>query len=348
MSNSVKRRRHRILRELRTYYISRCIQGYDWARYFCFVGGRGAGKSTDIQRFLVKQWIEKGTPFTWVRLTDAEIQKIKADNCKNAFEAIVKKKYPQLEDLKLKADNLYCQGKLLCQFKSLSTFQNDKGTALYDCTKDNEWSYVLLDEMNKARGSRSSGDPVYQFKNMIETSLRNKKKKIKVFMIGNLEGLNSMMAGCFGFLPLQGKFGIYKLRKRKAVIHYFDDSESFKEESKDRTANLIGQEEESTFSNIILSDVSLIRKNARCVKPLYRIKFKDKSFVAWDCNNETVITQWGGESCPKVIPMEPFLDEKFDKKMVQRIRNMYDIRAFRFKTLIAQELFRLSLMTMNK
>ena len=86
MGQSKKRRENLKRMQKRTWYSSRAMQGYDWARFFVFVGGRGAGKSTDIQRFLAKQWSLTGQPFTWLRLSDAEIKKLKADNGHDCWE----------------------------------------------------------------------------------------------------------------------------------------------------------------------------------------------------------------------------------------------------------------------
>lgn len=352
MSNSRKRREHLKLLQLRTWYLSRCILGHNWARFFVFCGGRGAGKSTDLQRFLVKQWKEKGVPFTWLRLTDAEVDKLKADKGKDAFEPIVKAQYPELNNLKLHGDNLYVvndkeEEVLICRFKSLSTFHNDKGTALYDCFED-DWSYVFLDEMNKSSNARRTGDPVFQFANMLETLLRTKDRKIKVLMVGNLEGLSSMMAGCFNWIPLEGKFGIYKIRKHKAVIHYFDDTEAFKQKKANSTSNLI-ETNHSTFTNVIQLDTSLIRKKSRLLRPSYRIKFPDgKSFCVWeDQNQKPVITMWKGQPTSRTIAMAPHLDALYDTKLRNNIIDKYNYRLFYFRDLKTQELFRQALILIN-
>lgn len=340
MSNSKKRRENLKKVQDRTFYTSRCIQGYSWARFFVFVGGRGRGKSTDIQRFLVKQWREKGTEFTWLRLTDAEIKKLKQDNAKDAFEAVVKERYPELNNLKMKGDNLYADGKLLCRFKSLSTYGSDKGTALYDC-KDDGWSYVLLDEMNKVDGARSSGNTVHQLKNMVETLLRTKNKKIKVFMIGNLEdALGSILPGAFNFIPLDGAFGIYKLRKRKTVIHYFDDSEAFKLKKAESTSNLIGSNH-STFTNKIILDKSLLKNKVRLVAPFRRIMFtKDVSFTLWlGQDGSTIITEYNGENVP-VTAMRPHLDQVYVADRRNEIKDRYFKKGYYYHNLITQELFK--------
>lgn len=348
MGQSKKRRENLKRMQSRTWYSSRAMQGYDWARFFVFVGGRGAGKSTDLQRFLAKQWSITKTPFTWLRLSDAEIKKLKADNGADCWEPVVKKQYPFLYNLKVKADNMYADGQLLCNFKALSTFQNDKGTALYNSSNDG-WSYLMLDEMNKAVGTRRTGDPVYQFANAVETLLRTKDQKIKIFMIGNLEGLSSMMAGVFNWVPLEGKFGIYKLRSKKAVIHYFDDTEAFKERKKNSTSALIAPSA-STFSNVLQYSTKLIDKHARCIKPLYRIKFEDRSYICWKAQGEDreLITLWDGRvTAPVTIPMQRFIDERYDKNLKDNIILRVNNEAYRFRNLITQELFRQSLMCMK-
>lgn len=344
MSNSKKRRQNLIKMQQRPYYSSCCIQGYTWARFFGFVGGRGAGKSTDIQRFLVKQWKTTKTPFIWLRLTDIEIKKIKQDNCKNAFEPIVVQKYPELENLKLKGDNLYCNGELLCQFKSLSTFHNDKGTALFDATTD-KWIYIMLDEMNKVEGARASGDICYQFKNMVETITRNRTHKIKIFMIGNVEGMDSMLAGAFNWLPIDGKFGIYKLKSRKCVIHYFDDTEAFKELKKNSTSSQIGDRSESTFSNKIILDKSNLDKKARLLRPTVKIVFPgNQIYCEWASQNDDIfITKWRGQPCARTIAMAPHLDAKYNSKERDFVKKMYNSKIYKFKDLSTQELFKLSM-----
>lgn len=348
MSQSKKRRAALGRLQQRTWFSSRAIQGYNWARFYALVGGRGAGKTTDIQRFLVKQWREKKTVFTWLRLTDAEIKKIKQNNARSAFDPVVVAQFPELNDLKVKGDDLYCQGQLLCQFKSLSTFHNDKGSALYDALIDN-WSYILLDEMNKAQGARSSGDTVYQFANMLETVLRTKKSKIKVFMIGNLEGLSSMMAGVFGWIPLEGKFGIYKLRKKKAVIQYFDDTEAFKRQKAESTSSLIDSNS-STFTNVLAYNTELIEKRARLMRPLYRIVFNDCSYTVWNTQSDHQLITKDNKTkvpVPYSIAMERLLDVRYDKKMKEKVVQFVNGRFYHFKDLITQELFRQSMAQMK-
>lgn len=352
MAQSKRKRKNKARLQFRTWFSSRAIQGHWWARFFALVGGRGAGKTTDIQRFLVKQWRTTGTPFMWLRLTDAEIKKIKQNGARNAFDAVVVRQFPELTDLKIKGDDLYCQGKLICSFKSLSTFQNDKGSALYDALCD-QWSYIMLDEMNKAAGSRSSGDPVYQFANAMETILRTKKTKIKIFMIGNLEGLSSMMAGVFNWVPLEGKFGIYKLRKKKAVIQYFDDTEAFKKQKAESTSSLIDSGS-STFTNVLAYNTTLIDKHSRLVKPIYRIKFVDNSYIVWSAQGVPyqIITRDEPKKpllpVPLVIPMERLLDAKYDKKSKDRIIQGVNGMCYHFRNLITQELFRQSMMMMKQ
>lgn len=348
MGQSKTRRANLQRMQSRPFYCGRAMQGYDWARFFVYVGGRGVGKTTEQQRFLVKQWTETGTPFTWLRLSDAEIKKLKADNGADSWDAVVRQQFPCLNNLKLKADNMYADGKLICNFKSLSTFQNDKGSALYDATNDG-WSYILLDEMNKAAGTRKNGDPVYQFANAMETLLRTKDHKIKIFMIGNLEGLSSMMAGVFNWVPMEGKFGIYKLRSKKAVIHYMDDTEAFKALKANSTSQLIAPDR-STFTNVLTYSNKLIDKHSRVVKPLYRIKFEDASYICWSTQTGVdLITQWDGKvQTATVIPMQRLLDEKYDKRLKDNVILRVNAEAYRYRNLITQELFRQSLMTMKQ
>lgn len=349
MSNSVKRRENLKKLQTRTWYKSNCIQGYTWARFFVFLGGRGAGKSTDIQRYLVKRWVNDGTVFTWLRLTDAEIKQLKKDNCKDAIEPVVKNKFPDVnwDNMRVKGDNLYIDGKLFCRFMALSTYYRNKGNALFNCDND-EWDYIFFDEMNKVEGARNSGDVTHQFKNTIETLLRTKSQKIKVFMIGNLEGLSSILAGCFDWVPLEGKFGIYKVRRRKAVIHYFDDTAEFKKKKAEGTSNLIGSNH-STFTNQLLYDKKLIKKKVRLLSPEIRIKFSnEEQYILWRGQDEsyimTVYQPGITQVTPKkVIAMRPGLDERYDKRQRDKIKSWFDYQLIFYKNLITQELFKCSM-----
>ena len=346
MSNSKKRREHYdYMIKTRLWYSSRCLMGYlnsDAFRFICLIGPREAGKSFDIVEWLVKQWKEKDIPWIWYRLTDAEIKKLKQDNCRNAFESIVVQKY-KLDNLKLKGDNLYCDGKFMCTFKSLSTFHLDKGTTLYQADSKKP-IHCLLDEMNKEDGAKSTGPVCYQWANSLETAVRSRQGGIRIFMIGNMTGLSSILAGCFNFIPLDGKFGIYKIRKKKAIIHYMPETDPYKIRRQHATANLIDNGS-STFTNTIDFDRKNIYKG-RLTRPLYTVWFKkqnDSIFTVWETqNNKLCVCPYQGEQV-KEIPMKHYLDKTYDNELRNKILELYDLRILQFRNLITQEKFKTEL-----
>jgi hypothetical protein len=62
---------------LREWYSIRHMFSYaNWALIYILLGGREAGKSYGLTDFFVHQFIERGIPFTWLRLTEKAAGKL--------------------------------------------------------------------------------------------------------------------------------------------------------------------------------------------------------------------------------------------------------------------------------
>lgn len=314
------------------WYTVRSILGNDWAAFYILLGGREAGKSYSVMRFFIDQWKNKGKPFTWLRLKESSQKKLLKNNAMDLVDADIRRDFDL--DLTTKGSAVYDHGKLMCRVLALSTFYNDKGVALFDNDFDLGYN-IALDEMNKEKNERNDFDIAYAFVNQMENLVRSTKDKLNIFLIGNTLEEASDILCLFEFIPEE--FGRYYVRKKRAVIDYMPPTEKYLKRRKGTIADILTPTS-STFTNQIDIDKALIYKS-RSNKPSYIIMFsKEKRdwFTVW---NSKVIAQYNGEHVPK-IPMRPYLDEVYDSEQRDTIIAMFDARAFYFKTLFGQKLFK--------
>ena len=58
------------------WYNLRPILGFaNWAIFYILLGGREVGKSYSVTNFFVDQFVNRGIPFTWLRLTETAARK---------------------------------------------------------------------------------------------------------------------------------------------------------------------------------------------------------------------------------------------------------------------------------
>lgn len=341
-----------IAKEESAFYNLRSILGcYNWAIFYFLIGARQAGKSYAITDFLVKQFVKKGIPFYWLRLTETSARKLLANNAEKLVDPDLRRKYGL--DLITNGNNVYAiskrskpdkngkakilEKKFMCGVYNLATFYNDKGSGLYDkdfLNDPNMKYHICLDEMNREKGEKKSFDIVYAFVNQIENLVRNTKDKIRVFCIGNTLEEASDLLSAFNFIPEE--FGRYKLKSKRAVIDYLEPTTAYKEMRKGSIADIL-MPAASTFANKIDSDYSLIY-TGRLTKPTNVIKFsKDIKdwFTIWD---SAIISQYNKEKVP-VIAMKPYLDEFFDTHLRDQIILNFDYRNYAYKNLVTFKLF---------
>ena len=339
---------------------TRSLLGNDWALYFIIVGGREGGKSYDVTHTYVRQFLQKGRPFYWIRLTEASKRKLLNNNAEKLIDPDLRRRYNL--DIVTSGDNVYCvtkrskpdkdgktkilEKKLMARVLDLSTFYNDKGSGLYDKNfLDDESMYynIAMDEMNREANEKNTFDIVYAFANQIENIIRSTKKRVRIVCIGNLLEDASDILAAFNFIPEE--FGRYYLRSKRCVIDYIAPSEKYLKRRKGTAADILAGNS-STFTNQIKTDKTLISKARRC-KPTAIIKFtKNKKdwFTVWDGK---VIAQYNNEH-QMVIPMRPYLDEIFSAENRNSIITAFDNRAFLYHTLIDFKLFQKNLELLRK
>ena len=335
----------------REWYNLRPILGYaNWAIFYVLLGGREIGKSYSVTNFFVDQFVNKGIPFTWLRLTEAQARKLLQNNAEKLVDPDLRRKYNL--DLVTSGNNVYQVTKrskpdkngktkiiskvLMARVYSLSTFYKDKGSIFdKDFLNDPTMRYnIAIDEFEREKGEKNTFDITYSLVNQLENLVRSTKDRIKIFFLGNqLEDASDILCA-MDFIPEE--WGIYKLKSKRCVIHNIEPSEAYKKRRKGTIADIL-MPEASTFTNKIDTDKSLINKKS-LVAPSYIVKFtKDKNdwFTIWDGN---IVAKYKGEK-KQVIAMRPYLDEVFSPDIQKNMLTLFDTRSFQYRNLITFKQF---------
>ena len=348
MSKIKNHRNKEIQKKLNSeWYSLRPILGYaNWAMFFILLGGREAGKSYSVTNFFVDQFVNKGIPFYWLRLTDRQTEKLLNNNADRLVDPDLRRKYNL--DLVTNGMNVYAveRGKpeeghprgrilkkrLMARVLSLSTLYTDKG-ALFDkdFLNDEKMRYnIAVDEFQREKNERNTFDILYALVNQLENIVRSTKNRVRVFFMGNTLEEASDILCAFKFIPED--FGIFKLKSKRAVMHNIAPTEEYKARRKGSIADIL-MPTASTFTNKIDTDKALISKKPR--KRLTAIiKFsKDKNdwFSLWDGD---VISKWKNHASKDIYAMRPYLDERYNIEKVKSIFERFDSRNLKFQNLI--------------
>lgn len=334
------------------WYNLRPVLGHaSWGcMFYLLLGGREVGKSYSVTNFFVDQWKNKGIPFTWLRLTEAASRKLLMNNGEKLIDPDLRRKYNL--DLVTSGNNVYevtkrsepddegktkiLEKKLMARVYAISTFYNDKGSIFdKDFLNDPNMRYnIAIDEFQREEGEKNTFDITYSLVNQLENLVRSTKERIKIFFLGNTLEESSDILCAFNFIP--EKWGIFKLKKKRAVIHNIEPTEEYKKRRTGTIADIL-MPAASTFTNKIDTDNTLVTKQ-RLKEPSYVIKFrknKDTWFTVWDGN---VIKKYNGEKKP-VIALRPYLNEVFNIDSQKQVMLLFDTRSFMFSNLITFKQF---------
>lgn len=333
------------------WYNLRPILGHaNWAIFYLLLGGREIGKSYSVTNFFVDQFVHKGIPFTWLRLTEAATRKLLMNNAEKLVDPDLRRKYNL--DLVTSGNNVYhvtkrtepdengktkiLEKKLMARVYAISTFYNDKGSIFdKDFLTDPNMRYnIAIDEFQRESGEKNTFDITYSLVNQLENLVRSTKERTKIFFLGNTLEESSDILCAFNFIP--ESWGIFKLKKKRAVIHNIAPTDAYIKRRTGTIADIL-MPTASTFTNKIDTDTTLVSKK-RLIEPGYIIKFrksKDSWFTIWDGN---IIRKYNGEKKP-VIAMRPYLDEVFSVDQQKQTMLLFDTRSFMFSNLITFKQF---------
>ena len=341
-----QKKRKKELYDAKEWYTIRALLGNQWANWFIMAGARERGKTFSVQDFVLKCFFKPKSklyhvPFYWMRLNDIAIKNMLMNNGAKMFEPLLVRKYG-LEGIKVKGDSIFIGKLLLCRVYGLSNAYNNKGAALFD-KETFKGVNIIIDEVALEKGQRKTFDVVYNLKMQIENIVRSERDNVKVFMmLNNTEDCPELMA-MFGFIPIE--FGVYKLKRKHCVIDYIPNNKAYEERRKKALANEIDTGT-GNFTNKIERDLKLLFKG-RLTKPQYIVKFtKDKTdwFTVWDTN---VIAPYNNEKV-RSVAMKRYIDDMFLTEARDAVIEQEDVRAYRYKDILTQSLFRKNLEIIKK
>ena len=339
------------------YNLRPILGNANWAIFYLLLGGREIGKSYSVTNYLVDQYKNKGIPFTWLRLTEKQAQKLLTNNAEKLVDPDLRRKYNL--DLRTSGNNVYevkmedvevkhrdgtitherriTEKTLMARVYAISTFYNDKGSIFdKDFLNDLSMRYnIAIDEFQREKGEKNTFDIMYCLVNQLENLVRSTKDRIKIFFMGNtLEEASDVLCS-FNFIPEE--WGVFKIKKKRAVIHNIPPTEKYLNRRAGTIADIL-MPNASTFTNKIDTDKALITKK-RLHSPNHIIKFsknKEDWYTVWDSN---VICKYKGEKKKNAIAMRPYLDEVFSPDMQKQIILLFDQRSFLFPNLITFKQF---------
>ncbi len=318
------------------WYTLRSVLGYSWAIFYILLGAREAGKSFAVMDFFLHDFFTKGKDFVWLRLTEASTKKLLNNNAMQFIDLALMQKYAiDSEDITVKGNTVFYQGKRMAKILALSTFYSDKGIAHFeDKDFENEmFAYnICCDEFQRERNEKNTFDITYAFVNQLENLVRH-KTNCRIFLIGNTVEECSDILTLFNFIP--ESFGRYKLKKKRCVIDYIPPSKKYLERRKGSIASILAPDA-STFTNKQSYDRSKIYKG-RLYKPQFIIQFRNETFTVWDKN---VVCRHNKENKP-IISMVPLLinNTVFKSELRDEVILMNYEKKFMFKDLLTQKLF---------
>lgn len=344
LKNSEKRKKE--LYEAKEWYTIRALLGNQWANWFIMAGARERGKTFSVQDYVLNCYFNPKSklyhvPFYWMRLNDIAIKNMLMNNAAKMFEPLLVKKY-HLEGVKVKGDSIFIDKNLLCRVYGLSNAYNNKGAAIFDASTFKGVN-IIIDEVALEKGQRKTFDVVYNLKMQIENIVRSERENVKVFMmLNNTEDCPELMA-MFGFIPIE--FGVYKLKRKHCVVDYIPNNKAYDERRKKALANEIDTGT-GNFTNKVVRDLELLYKG-RLTKPVMIVKYsKDQTdwFTIWEGN---VICPYNGEK-KQSVAMKRYIDDTFIPSLRDAIIQQEDARAFKYKDILTQSLWRKNMELIKK
>lgn len=341
-----QKKKKKELYEAKEWYTIRALLGNQWCNWYICAGARERGKTFSVQDFVLNKFFNPKSnlyhvPFYWMRLNDIAIKNMLMNNAAKMFEPLLVRKY-HLENVKVKGDSIFIGKDLLCRVYGLSNAYNNKGAAIFDAGTFKGVN-IIIDEIALEKGQRRTFDVVYNLKMQIENIVRSERDNVRVFMmLNNTEDCPELMA-MFGFIPVE--FGVYKLKRKHCVVDYIPNNEAYEKRRKKALANEIDTGT-GNFTNKVARDLESLYRG-RLTKPNLIVKFsKDQSdwFTIWEGN---VICPYNGEKKPS-IAMKRYINDQFIPELRDNIIAQEDVRAFRYKDILTQSLWRKNMEMIKK
>jgi hypothetical protein len=343
--------------------------------YFVTIGSRGRGKTYSGKNLGIKWVIEQIKSvaedkdirkFMWWRLTNDAVSKVIENNGSTFFEKSLLEKYHIMiniinQDILFADDRDYIEaedGKREYHWKHVGKIASIQEYYKYKGNQLNEYDTIIMDELVRAESERRTFNIPKAFINMIENVCR-KRKGVRVLIYANAIGEMQEVKGLFGFMPLPGHFGVYKIFHKRTIIEYLDDSEEWKQEQSQTMAGVL--QSSSEFTNVHLNpledleDFFIPRKLASGKSYFASIKIDRglwldihilKSYYYIDTDTYTSSKMYHSTryALDKTLVSAETI---YSKEIIQFIKEMWSLGKFRFSSKICYEWFTKALERFN-
>ena len=332
----------------KTWYTIRAILGHQFWNWAFLIGARQRGKTYSVQEYVLRCFFNPKhplyhVPFYWMRLNDIAIKNMLMNNGAKMFEPLLVRQFG-LEKLKVKGDSVFlADGTLLCRVYGLSVAYNNKGAAMFD-SKNWKGVNIILDECALEKGQRKTFDLAYNLQMNIENICRNMRRNVKVFcMLNNTEEAPEILTAVAKFIPIE--FGVYKLKRRHCIIDYIPNTVGYEKMRKQALATDIDASN-GNFTNKVARDIQLLYKG-RLGKPLYIVKYSKYQTDWFTVYEGNVVCPWNNEK-KHSYAMKRYIDDTFLPEMRDNIIAQEDVRAFKYKDIYTQTLWRKNMELIKK
>jgi hypothetical protein len=234
--------------------------------YFMTIGSRGRGKTFSGKQYSIKFILDqlkdkrfdrtKLRKFMWWRLTNDAVKKVKENNGRDFFEKQLLEHYgirarivnSDIMFSLIKEDVIDEDGESTVKWFAVGKIASIQEYYKYKGNQLEEYDVIIMDELVRAESERRTFNIPKAFINMIENVCRT-RTGIRVMIFANAIGEMEEVKHLFGFMPLPGKFGVYKLYNKRAIIEYLDDSKEWKEQQEMTMAGVL-RGTSSEFTNL--------------------------------------------------------------------------------------------------
>lgn len=253
------------------YYNISYIMSFIGFCIYLIIGARGIGKTFSIKKHIIKDFIYKGKQFIIIRDTQEACEELAKDNGSTFFDDVCQKVNP-FKKLIIEVKNfvIYINSKEAGRIMPLSMFYKFKGNSYPNVYN------IFWDEFIPENCQRYIGNRARQFVNTIQTIGRT-RKDYKIFLTANALDVGNDILELFNF-NIKG-FGIYKNKKKQAILHYAANNPDFDKATEESIAGKIIAGtflDNSINKNIFENDsAQLFEKRKAC--DIYGIYYNSKN-----------------------------------------------------------------------
>ena len=236
------------------------------------IGERGVGKTYSSSKFVVKQFINKGYEFAYIRRYKTEIKK----SVPKFFEALIKEdEFPE-HQLETSGDKFKIDGMTCGYAMTLSTAQDLKSSNF------SKVKYIIFDEFIIEDGQKHYlRNEVENFLGLIETVAR--MRDVIIFMLGNsVTQVNPYFLYFDITMPYNTDIKTYK---DGLILVQYMKNEAYRQAKKEsKFGRLVEGTEYSNYAidnEFRLDNKDFIEKKTGSSKFAFGIKFKNNTYGVW-------------------------------------------------------------------